>query len=273
MKKINEKYYDYNTIHQRITDDKQEKTLISAEYGVENGVNVANFAPYTNLSVLRNHDEVADAIQHLKSNFGKKASPVPLRAQVSDASNQAPPPGLPPTFVLSRPEDEEKTKKNQAFFNRLRIFLMGTANELDVTKVDSEIIPVAVELAPEFEEIVMSKSSEGTKAEELQGLVEASFADDQLVANLSRAKSAVSAAKSLICMPKAAAAKLQTQPVIDLIQDTATFGPLNLLYQDNTGNKADLLKHQENIYDVEETQNVPDSQRSSRKATLMSLVA
>jgi hypothetical protein len=67
MKKINEKYDDYNTIHQRITDDKQEKTLIAAEYGVKNGVNVANFAPYTNLSVLRNHDEVADAIQHLNT--------------------------------------------------------------------------------------------------------------------------------------------------------------------------------------------------------------
>jgi hypothetical protein len=150
---------------------------------------------------------------------------------------------------------------------------MGTADKLDVTKVDSEIVPVAVDLAPEFEEIVMSKSSEGTKAEELQGLVEASFADDQSLANLGRAKSAVSAAKSLICMPKAAAAqllkgKLQTQPVIDLIQDNATFGPLNLLYQDNVGNKADLLKHQENVYDAEETQNVPDSQHSSRKATV-----
>jgi hypothetical protein len=103
--------------------------------------------------------------------------------------------------------------------------------------------------------------------------VEASFADDQSLANLGRAKSAVSAAKSLICMPKAAAAqllkgKLQTQPVIDLIQDNATFGPLNLLYQDNVGNKADLLKHQENVYDAEETQNVPDSQHSSRKATV-----
>jgi hypothetical protein len=43
---------------------------------------------------------------------------------------------------------------------------------------------------------------------------------------------------------------------------------LNLLYQDNVGNKADLVKHQENIEDAEETQNVPASQRSSRKATV-----
>ena len=63
MKLTNENYDDYSTIHQNIIDAKQEKTLIAAEYGAENGVNVANFAPYTNLSILRNHDEVATVCQ------------------------------------------------------------------------------------------------------------------------------------------------------------------------------------------------------------------
>lgn len=124
--------------------------------------------------------------------------------------------------MLSRPEDKEKTKKNERIISRLKIFLMGTKDKFDVTKRDSEIVPVATELAPEFKEIVMSKSSDGTKAEDLQDLIEASFADDQSLANLGRAKSTIAAAKSLICMPKATSAqllkgRLQTQPVTALI--------------------------------------------------------
>jgi hypothetical protein len=42
------------------------------------------------------------------------------------------------------------------------------------------------------------------------------------------------------------------QPANALIKDSATLGPLALLYQNNVGNKADIIKDQEDIQDAEE---------------------
>lgn len=174
---------------------------------------------------------------------------------------------------MSRPEDEDKAKKSESIVSKLKVLLMCTENELDVTNENCEIMPAAPELAPEFEEIVRSKVCDASKAEELQAVIEASFADNSSLSNLSQPKSAVAAAKSIIVFPKASTTQLlkgkfQTQPANALIKDSATFGPLGLLYQNNVGNKADILRDQEDVHDAEEAQNVPDSQCSNKKATV-----
>jgi hypothetical protein len=48
-------------------DAKQQKSLIAPEYGKKDGVKViADFAPYTNHTIVQNHDEAPEAINHLK---------------------------------------------------------------------------------------------------------------------------------------------------------------------------------------------------------------
>jgi uncharacterized membrane protein YgcG len=270
MKLFHENYDDYHTILGNIIEAKQQKSFIAAEYGKKDGVKVADFAPYTNHTIIRKHDEVPEAINHLKAIFGEKNMPEPM---VVESKTIVQNPSLPPTFVLSRPEDEDKAKKSESIVSKLKILMISTENELDITNENCEIVPAAPELATEVEEVVLSKGSDASKAEELQAIIEASFADNPSLANLAQPKSAVSTAKSLIVFPKASASQLlkgkfQTQPANALIKDSATLGPLALLYQNNVGNKADIIKDQEDIQDAEEAQNIPDSQRTSRKATV-----
>ena len=270
MKLFHENYDEYHTILANIIEGKQQKSLIAEAYGKKDGIKIANFAPYTNLTIIRNHNEFPEAIDHLKAIFGEKNVPKPMAVENS-ATVQIP--SAPPTFVLSRPEDEDKAKKSESIVSKLKIFMMSSERELDVTNENCEIVPAAPELAPEVEEVVLSKGSDASKAEELQAIIEASFADNPSLTNLLQPKSAVSAAKSLIVFPKASAiqllkGKFQTQPATALIKDSATIGPLALLYQNNVGNKADIIKDQEDTHDAEEALNVPDSQRSSKKATV-----
>jgi hypothetical protein len=70
-------------------------------------------------------------------------------------------------------------------------------------------VPADPELATEVEEVILSKGSDASKVEELQAIIEASFADNPSLANLSLPKSAISTAKSLIVFPKASASQLR----------------------------------------------------------------
>jgi hypothetical protein len=195
-KLIHENYDDFTSIQASIISEKQEKFLISADFGDPNGVNIAHFAPYVNLSFVRNHEDFPGPIKLLKTHFGQTdqdAKPAAAPAAIAP-TNQAQ-----TTFALSRPEDEDKARKNETIRNKLRIFLVSSKNTIDVTNDSAPIETVQPELTPEFDEILQSKASESTKAEDLQSIVEAAITDDPSLNNLEKPKSAVSAAKSLIC--------------------------------------------------------------------------
>ena len=268
MKMMHENYDDFKEIMANIKSKGQEKTLVSAELG--SGINISNMAPYLNISIIRDHSEF-EGLKLLKKEFGPRTPP--------KATSSAPAPGLTASalksslgqIVLSRPEDEEKAKKAKTGKNKLSIFFAATKERFNINDM-SKLEPCPPVFSELFEEILDSKDSESSKAEELQSLIENSFTDDPKLTD-DITKSTLQTARSLVSFPKAAAslllgAKFSTSPASSLIKDTATLGPQALLYQDNKNNKADIKKDQENLDDAEEILNVPDAQRSKKKATI-----
>jgi hypothetical protein len=81
MKLFHKNYDDYHTVLSNIIEAKQQKSLIAAEYGKKDGVKVADFTPYTNHTIVRNHDEASEAITHLKVFLGEKNLPKPMVVQ------------------------------------------------------------------------------------------------------------------------------------------------------------------------------------------------
>ena len=260
MKKMHECFDEFKEILAGIKEKGQEKELISADFGA--GVNVNSTAPYLNISIIRDHSEF-EGLKMIKKEFGPKTP-------AKEAPSATPATGI-NQIVIARPEDEEKAKKSKVSHNKLSLFFACTKEKLDIHNM-SNLEPCPPIFSDEFEEILLSKDSETSKVEDLQLLIENSFTDSPKLDD-DITKSALATARSLVLFSKQSAglllnAKFSTTAASSLIKDTSTLGPQALLYQDNKENKADIKKDQENQQDAEEILNLPENQRSKKKATV-----
>ena len=270
MKMMHENFDDFKTILESIKEKKQEKTYVSINFGAERGIVAQQNSPYLNISVVRDHSDHECIGNQLKKLFGPKTPAKVAPAATSSVTASALKSSL--AGVFARPEDEEKVRKNEKSRNKLGIFFACPKSKLDLNKFTGDIEPVKPVFAEEFEEILDSKASIESRAEDLQAHVESAFADSPGFSD-NMLQSSLSTNRSLVCFSLQSAtmllkAKLSTIPVTSIIKDSATLGPQSLLYQDNVENKADIAKDKENMHDAEAAQNIPENQRSNKKATI-----
>ena len=266
MKNAHAEYDDTQTVLEAIKADKKETAYISPDYGED--IRVPTHSPYTTFHFVEDPDECPDAIEKLKEIFGAKPKSTPKAPEIRVEPNIE----TVKTLVLQKPEDEEKLKVNERSKDILSLlFACGNVSFNDTSK------PLELE-KPEFTDSfaeILSMKGDSLKIAETQCLIESAFSDELSLDldECNNAPSGVKTARSLIHFSKTAAGQLlkgaiSTKPINSLHQDNSTLGPSSLFYQSNQGNKVDILKDAEAIQEAEETHNVPENQRTERKATI-----
>lgn len=251
-------HQDIDKVVRSITSKGQEDNYLPG-YGT--GV-ICNKVPYIQLSLFRDPQECPGAMEDLSLVFAPKKVE---SAAVNPSS--APLQALPPqTFVLAKPEDDEKKKVEEMTLNRLSLFF-ASDNDFSLDRGSNfENGLSKPEWSDSFQEILEMKGE--TRTTSFVDLVENIFASMVGVElDIFSEKSAVTDAASFIFLPKNAASQFlkgnfSTENIGSNMKEKCDVTLATYLYQENSNNKVVLMKEREIRAQAEADYDVPENQRS-----------
>lgn len=224
--------------------------------------------PFVQLSLLRDASECPGALDDLKKVFGiKKAQQLPVPPANHTAMGTQ-------TFILAKPEDEEKKRAEEMSLHKLSIFFASDSNtsfERGAKNFDDGLQEPS--WTPGFNEILGMKG-DANKAISLVNLIEDAFNSAINVGvDIYRENSAITNACSMIYFPRNAASQLLkgnfcAESITSDMRERHDLTLGTFLYQENTDNKVILLKRQEIRAQTELDYDVPDNQRSQVESTI-----